>query len=217
MPTTSAQHLGTWGQRCATGSSRRVRRSPPALPSRTMLRLASARASRLAGPAAPSSHMPLTSDPGLSDVPRARVVDRHHHHHLLRGRRQRSDRLWLDLHRHRALLRAGDRCWRLWSSLGGAVAADPAQQRGGHGRAAQTTNTVGKSSARLPFSAMHMPCTCLAHGLRFSFTKMKVYAVAAACRRVAYAYDVARTLPYTWVYMTCIMRGTKTSPLHPLF
>ena len=161
MPTTSAHHLATWGHRCATGSSRRVRCSPPALPSRTMLRLASARASRLAGPAAPSSHMPLTSDPGLSDVPRARVVDRHHHHHLLRGRRQRSDRLWLDLHRHRALLRAGDRCWRLWSSLGGAVAADPAQQRGGHGRAARTANAVGKSSARLPFfshtRALHVP------------------------------------------------------------
>ena len=83
------------------------------------------------------------------------------------------------------------------SSLGGAVAADSARQRGSHGWAARTANAACKSCARLPFCsltcALHVPCACL----RFCLTKIKVYAVAATCGRVACAYDVARTFSYT--------------------
>ena len=69
--------------------------------------------------------------------------------------------------------RSRGRWRRLWSSLGGAVVVDPAQQRGGHCLAARTANAVGKSSARLPFFAIHVPYTCLARASVFPSQRCK--------------------------------------------
>ena len=105
MSTTSAQHWETRGQRCAAGSTRRVRHAPHPLPSGTMLRLARARVLH-ASPARQlqPSQTPLTFDPRLADAPHACAVDHCDHHHRLRGPGRQCDRLWLDHRRLRALI-----------------------------------------------------------------------------------------------------------------
>ena len=106
MSTTSAHHLATWGHRCATGSLRRVRRTPASLPSGTALRLGSAHTSRSPAGQLQPSLTPLTFDPCLADAPRACAVDHRDHHHRIRDQGRRRGRLWLDPHRLRALLAA---------------------------------------------------------------------------------------------------------------
>ena len=57
-----------------------------------------------------ASHTRLTFDTCLARASRACAVDRRDHHHHLRGRGRRCGRLWLDLHRLRALLAAPVSC-----------------------------------------------------------------------------------------------------------
>ena len=62
-----------------------------------------------------ASHTRLTFDTCLARASRACAVDRRDHHHHLRGRGRRCGRLWLDLHRLRALLAAV--CVTAWLGL----------------------------------------------------------------------------------------------------